>query len=83
MCRVPENKGPTRFMQGLRAFIENFFRCEECRSHFLEQLNQPEAAVLQTRDDAVVWLWQAHNRVNARIAGVRPSFHPKPLVRKP
>ena len=71
MRRVPERNGPQRFLTGLRAFIENFFRCEDCRAHFLEQLNQPATAVIATRDAAVEWLWRTHNRVNARLANVR------------
>lgn len=78
--RVPEQKGPERFMRGLRAFIENFFRCEDCRAHFLEQLNQPAAAALQTRNDAVEWLWRTHNGVNARLAEVRPTPNAPPLL---
>eukprot|EP00892_Ulva_mutabilis_P006182 jgi/Ulvmu1/3936/UM018_0159.1 len=65
---MPERKGPERFMRGLRAFIQDFFRCEECRGHFLEQLNLPEAAIVETRNDAVEWLWRTHNKVNERLA---------------
>ena len=52
-------------------------RLRHCRE---EVLNQPEAATLQTRDDAVLWLLWSHNQVNARIAGVHldawfPDLH--------
>lgn len=63
--------------QGVRAWTEAFFRCEECRGHFLAELNSPAFAALASKRDAVLWIWEAHNRVNERIAGVRaPSLPP-------
>jgi hypothetical protein len=73
-CRVPERSGAAAlFMHGLRAFIENFFMCEECRDHFVQQLNKPAASAVATKEQAVEWLWRTHNAVNARLAAVRPS----------
>ena len=60
-------------MVGLRAFITDFFRCAECRAHFLEKLNAPKAAQVKTRDDAALWLWESHNGVNTRLAQVLHS----------
>lgn len=60
-------------MAGLRAFIQHFFRCDECRTNFLRRLADPSAAELVTRYDAVIWMWETHNRVNARIAKVSAS----------
>lgn len=46
-----------------RGFIKHFFQCSECSEHFLELLKDEAAAAVQSRDDAVLWLWRAHNQV--------------------
>jgi len=59
-------------------YVENFFTCESCREHFKEM-----AKVVQYEavDDvsAILWLWQAHNRVNKRLANdvSTDPAHPK------
>ena len=52
----------------IRSWVENFFGCRECRDHFLAMSTGIGSSV-RTRDDAVLWLWQAHNDVNIRLAG--------------
>lgn len=51
----------------IREWIANFFGCEDCRSNFLA-MSTGIAHSVRTRDDAVLWLWQAHNSVNLRLA---------------
>ena len=51
----------------IRTWIENFFNCEDCRHNFLA-MSTGIATSVRTRDDAVLWLWQAHNSVNLRLA---------------
>jgi thiol oxidase len=68
-CRLPEGSTAAPWLAGVRAFIENFFRCAECRAHFVEALNAQQAVT--SADAAVLWLWEAHNGVNARLAKVR------------
>jgi hypothetical protein len=67
------------WLKGLRAFIETFFRCQECQSHFLQQLNAPAVALVVTKADAVMWMWETHNKVNERIAKV--GHHPRNVLR--
>lgn len=52
-------------LRGIRGYVDNFFSCEECREHFMSK-DLPE--VSETRQRAILWLWQAHNTVNKRIA---------------
>lgn len=60
--------------QGVRAWTEAFFRCEECRGHFLQELEGAAFKALASKRDAVLWIWETHNRVNERLAGVRAPF---------
>lgn len=72
-CRLPENAGPRAaqlWLDGLRSWIAEFFRCEECQRHFLEQLHDPSVKEIKSKREAVLWMWSTHNRVNKRIAGV-------------
>eukprot|EP00794_Sanderia_malayensis_P015853 gene15853-17451_t len=45
------------FLRRIRGFIDFFFGCRYCRDHFVKSF-----------DDAILWLWERHNRVNARLA---------------
>lgn len=62
----------------IRSYVAHFFSCRECASHFASMAKNIEAEV-QTSHDAVLWLWRAHNRVNARLAGdlSEDPLHPK------
>ena len=63
-------------------FIKNFFSCEVCREHFTGMARAIFQRPLGSDGDAVLWLWEAHNAVNARLSvdglGVDP-LHPKSL----
>jgi thiol oxidase len=54
-------------MEGLRAFSSHFFLCRECSLHFTGLLNSESARSVRTRKDAIIWLWENHNSVNARL----------------
>ncbi|KAL3501828.1 hypothetical protein ACH5RR_036277 [Cinchona calisaya] len=47
-------------------FINNFFVCEECRQHFYEMCSSVSNPFKSARD-FVLWLWNAHNKVNERL----------------
>ncbi|KAL0372688.1 UNVERIFIED_CONTAM: Sulfhydryl oxidase 2 [Sesamum calycinum] len=47
-------------------FIHNFFVCEECRQHFYEMCSSVSDPFKKARD-FVLWLWDAHNKVNKRL----------------
>lgn len=49
-------------------FIQNFFSCENCRQHFTEMSRSLEMMRVVYDGDAVLWLWEAHNVVNHRLA---------------
>jgi hypothetical protein len=41
-----------------------------CRTHFMTITSTTEAAAVRSRRDGVLWLWKAHNEVNARLQQV-------------
>ncbi|KAL8463546.1 hypothetical protein ACS0TY_034270 [Phlomoides rotata] len=47
-------------------FIHNFFICEECRQHFYAMCSSVKSPFKKSRD-FVLWLWNAHNKVNERL----------------
>ncbi|KAG8382806.1 hypothetical protein BUALT_Bualt05G0116000 [Buddleja alternifolia] len=47
-------------------FIHNFFICEECRQHFYGMCSSVSNP-FKNAQDFVLWLWDAHNKVNKRL----------------
>jgi len=60
--------GGRKFLLQVKSFVRQFFACEVCRTHFLEMTDRAPFKSVRTHNDAVLWLWQAHNEVNARLA---------------
>ena len=58
----------------IRLYVGSFFGCEDCAAHFGNMSRSMEAEMAEmasqhsARDRVVLWMWQAHNRVNARLA---------------
>lgn len=55
-------------LHAMAAYIKNFFGCADCAEHFTE-MARTIAGNVTTPVDSVLWLWRAHNKVNARLAG--------------
>jgi len=55
-------------LQVMRRYIRTFFGCEECGRHF-EKAAAASMDGVKSREQQIVWLWNQHNRVNARLAG--------------
>lgn len=53
-------------LKRIRGFIDHFFGCQHCRDHFMEMAKNLEKEVT-THNSAIMWLWERHNRVNARL----------------
>jgi hypothetical protein len=56
----------TQTLYAIRRYIAGFFVCYECRRHFL--LMPMKLHYNASDDDAMLWLWAAHNTVNQRLA---------------
>ncbi|KAL2235075.1 UNVERIFIED_CONTAM: Sulfhydryl oxidase 1 [Sesamum indicum] len=54
-------------------FVHNFFICEECRLHFYSMCSSVSSPFKKARD-FVLWLWDAHNKVNKRLMKEEPSL---------
>lgn len=55
-------------LRTMRAYVKNFFGCEDCAKHF-EGMARKSLGNVSTHDEAIEWLWERHNEVNARLAG--------------
>lgn len=60
--------GGAVWFKAMVGWIEHFFPCDECRSHFLAMANEETGSEITMVRDAQLWLWKAHNKVNARLA---------------
>ncbi|XP_043682512.1 sulfhydryl oxidase 2-like [Vespula pensylvanica] len=60
---------PIEVLQAMYEYIKNFFGCADCSKHFIEMATRNKIFEVQNGDDNILWLWKAHNEVNARLAG--------------
>ncbi|KAF6721082.1 Sulfhydryl oxidase 2 [Oryzias melastigma] len=65
-------------LQVMRHYIRTFFGCQECGQHF-EQAVAAGIHEVKSPGEQILWLWNQHNRVNARLAG---SLSDDPLFPK-
>lgn len=64
----------------IAGYVKHFFGCTDCSEHFMSMATTIKTNV-SSLDDAVLWLWSAHNQVNQRLAGdvTEDPMHPKIL----
>uniref|UniRef100_A0A8C0XFE4 Sulfhydryl oxidase n=1 Tax=Castor canadensis TaxID=51338 RepID=A0A8C0XFE4_CASCN len=80
--RPQEPANGQEVLQAIRNYVRFFFGCRDCAGHF-EQMAAASMHRVASPNDAVLWLWTGHNRVNARLAGA-PSEDPQfPKVQWP
>uniref|UniRef100_A0A1I7VXS8 Sulfhydryl oxidase n=1 Tax=Loa loa TaxID=7209 RepID=A0A1I7VXS8_LOALO len=62
---------PITPLVAIRNWVNHFFGCQHCREHFLRMTTQTFRIESQVRkpEDVFMYLWQAHNIVNARLRG--------------
>ncbi|CAB4028752.1 sulfhydryl oxidase 1-like [Paramuricea clavata] len=58
----------------IRGYVKSFFSCLECSKHFYNMSKNVEKEV-HTHNEAILWLWRAHNKVNKRLSK-EPSTDP-------
>lgn len=56
-------------LQAMYGYIKHFFGCTECSKHFQEMAKRNHIWNVTSKDGAALWLWEAHNEVNKRLAG--------------
>ena len=74
-----DNEDPMEVLQAMHGYIKHFFGCTECSKHFQEMSRKNHIWNVTSKDQAVLWLWSAHNEVNQRLAGdlTEDQNHPK------
>lgn len=82
-ARVPDHMGGALWITGVHGYVAQFFACDQCREHFLAMAKDMDAGAVRSRRDAVLWMWEAHNKVNKRLSaeelqwGDRDPEYPK------
>ncbi|XP_066254593.1 sulfhydryl oxidase 2-like [Euwallacea similis] len=60
---------PRLVLEAMHGYIKNFFGCADCSQHFQEMAAKREIFKVSSFDNAILWLWEAHNEVNNRLSG--------------
>lgn len=81
---VPESEADGReVVEAMAKYIKTFFGCRECASHFGTMVNDDLDDSVQSYDDVILWLWKAHNKVNARLKGESSEDPQAPKIQFP
>jgi len=65
----PVFQDPAAILRAMHGYIGTFFGCADCAAHFMEMANKDKIFDVRSKDEAVLWLWRAHNQANARLSG--------------
>ncbi|KAH8381686.1 hypothetical protein KR093_010648 [Drosophila rubida] len=60
---------PGAVLTAIHGFVKHFFGCGDCVQHFLGMAERRKLFEVRSADEQILWLWEAHNEVNQRIAG--------------
>lgn len=63
------SRDPAAILRAMHGYIGTFFGCADCAAHFVEMADRNGMFDVRSRDEAALWLWRAHNQVNARLSG--------------
>lgn len=70
-------------LNAIHGYVKHFFGSTECSNHFQEMTARRNMLNVTNKDDAVLWLWSAHNEVNKRLAGDETEDPEFPKVQFP
>ncbi|XP_042335809.1 sulfhydryl oxidase 2 [Sceloporus undulatus] len=73
---------PRAVLEIMQKYVRDFFGCRACAQHF-EEMARESLDSVKTLDEAVLWLWEKHNVVNARLAGDLSEDPKAPKVQWP
>jgi len=79
VANAPEDYA-ANVLLAIEGFVARYFGCDSCRRHFLAM--SENIILLRTKEEAVVWLWEAHNKVNKRVAEQEKTFGGDPSFPK-
>lgn len=60
---------PLEILQAMHGYIKHYFGCTDCSLHFQQMATKNHIWNVASKEDAVLWLWAAHNEVNRRLSG--------------
>lgn len=60
---------PRKILEAMHGYIQNFFGCADCAQHFIQMASKNKMFDVSNANDSILWLWSAHNEVNARLSG--------------
>ncbi|KAL6263458.1 hypothetical protein P5V15_006250 [Pogonomyrmex californicus] len=63
------SQDPAAVLRAMHGYIGTFFGCADCAAHFVEMASKNKIFDVHSKDEAILWLWRAHNQVNARLSG--------------
>ncbi|KAF0292369.1 Sulfhydryl oxidase 1 [Amphibalanus amphitrite] len=74
-----ESGGHVSVLPAVHGYVKHFFSCQYCSQHFQEMSAREGLFDVTHTNEAMVWLWRAHNIVNKRLAGdaTEDPKHPK------
>ncbi|XP_067056320.1 sulfhydryl oxidase 1-like [Acropora muricata] len=81
-CGKRDNLMGLEVLSRIREYIKHFFGCEECRNHFTEMSENLRNEV-HSQNEAILWLWRSHNKVNRRLAGDHSEDPKHPKIQFP
>jgi thiol oxidase len=64
-----KRNNPREVLEAMHAYVKYFFGCVRCSQHFQEMAAERNLTKVSSLDSSILWLWEAHNVVNARIKG--------------
>jgi len=75
----PSAAGDAETFEGIHAFLENYFRCEVCRKHYLLQVRAKSYGKRKLdngKTSLAIYFWRFHNAVSTRIAAEKKCVDP-------
>uniref|UniRef100_A0AC34FJM6 Sulfhydryl oxidase n=1 Tax=Panagrolaimus sp. ES5 TaxID=591445 RepID=A0AC34FJM6_9BILA len=71
---------PMEPLKAIQGWVKSFFGCKPCKKHFIEMTEKTykmDKEKIKNSEDAVLYLWNAHNIVNERLHGKPETEDPQ------
>lgn len=67
---------PVEVLAPMYYYVKYFYSCRSCQMYFQQLADSGQLFLVSTKEQAIQWLWNAHNLVNREIQG-DPTEDPK------
>lgn len=68
-ANTDQSNDPLEALHAIHGYVKHFFGCTDCSQHFQTMATKNKIWNVANKDDAILWLWSAHNEVNGRLSG--------------